>query len=66
VYNVTTLPAARHPGVATVIMHALQRRALDMGYSGTALASSEMGVPLYHRLGYRADGYQIVYARLDG
>lgn len=61
VYNVTTLPFARRRGVAVAIMDALHRRALEAGYPGTALASSQMGIPLYKRLGYRSDGYQIAY-----
>jgi hypothetical protein len=40
----------------------LQRLALRHGYTGTALAASEMGLPLYERMGYMPDGYQLVYA----
>ncbi|GAB4551542.1 MAG: hypothetical protein OHK0023_18600 [Anaerolineae bacterium] len=61
IYNVTTLPFARRRGVAVAIMDALHRRALDAGYTATTLASSQMGIPLYKRLGYRSDGYQIAY-----
>ncbi|MBX3081620.1 MAG: GNAT family N-acetyltransferase [Anaerolineae bacterium] len=62
IYNVATVPDARDQGVATAVMHALHHYALADGYSGTALASSVMGLPLYRKLGYKDDGYQIVYA----
>lgn len=61
VYNVTTVASARRRGVGTAVMHALHTFALESGCTGTALASSAMGLPLYQRLGYRADGYQIAY-----
>lgn len=63
IYNVATVPLARGQGVATALMHGLHAIALADGYSGTALASSVMGLPLYRKLGYRPDGYQVVYAR---
>jgi GNAT superfamily N-acetyltransferase len=62
IYNVATVPDARGQGVATAVMHALHHYALADGYSGTALASSVMGLPLYRKLGYRDDGFQVVYA----
>ncbi|PJF37433.1 MAG: hypothetical protein CUN49_00485 [Candidatus Thermofonsia Clade 1 bacterium] len=61
VYNVTTLPFARRRGVASAMMQALHECARAEGYSGTALAASSMGAPLYRRLGYQADGYQLAY-----
>lgn len=64
IYNVATLPALRSQGVATAIMVELQRLALRHGYTGTALAASEMGLPLYERMGYAADGFQLVYAAM--
>jgi GNAT superfamily N-acetyltransferase len=65
IYNVTTLPGARDKGVATALMYALHNRALADGYAGTALASSTMGLPLYRKLGYQQDGYQIVYTLMN-
>jgi GNAT superfamily N-acetyltransferase len=64
VYNVTTLPFARRRGVAAAMMQALHEQARAEGYSGTALAASSMGAPLYRRLGYHADGYQLAYIPL--
>jgi GNAT superfamily N-acetyltransferase len=65
IYNVTTLPFARRQGVAVRIMEALHGHALAQGYSGTSLASSVMGSPLYRRLGYQPAGYQIAYVPLN-
>jgi len=64
-YNVSTLPFARRQGVAVRIMEALHGHALAQGYSGTSLASSVMGLPLYRRLGYQPAGYQIAYVPLN-
>lgn len=67
VYNVATVPSARRQGVAAAVMGALHRRALELGYPGTALASSSMGIPLYDRLGYRPDGFQFAWVPMyDG
>ncbi len=61
VYNVATLHSARRHGVATAVMAALHRHALQHGYTSTSLASSPMGMSMYQRLGYQPDGYQIAY-----
>jgi GNAT superfamily N-acetyltransferase len=61
VYNVATVPSARRQGVAAAVMGALHEHALELGYPGTALASSSMGIPLYDRLGYRSDGFQFAW-----
>lgn len=61
VYNVATVPSARRQGVAAAVMAALHAHALELGYPGTALASSSMGIPLYDRLGYRPDGFQFAW-----
>jgi GNAT superfamily N-acetyltransferase len=65
IYNVTTLPAYQRRGVGTAIMVALHNRALADGYPATVLASSEMGLPLYQRLGYQRVGYQSGYAVVE-
>jgi len=64
VYNVVTIPLARQQGVGTAIMRYLHGRALKDGFEATVLTSSEMGLPLYRRLGYRRDGYQTGYTLL--
>ncbi len=65
IYNVATALTARRKGVATTIMGALHSHALAHGYTATALAASQMGLPLYQRLGYRLDGYQTGYMRSE-
>jgi GNAT superfamily N-acetyltransferase len=62
IYNVATLPSVRRQGIAAAMMLRLHSQALADGYPATVLASSPMGLPLYHRLGYRHTGYQIGYA----
>jgi ribosomal protein S18 acetylase RimI-like enzyme len=62
IYNVTTLPVYRRQGIGTALMVALHGQALADGYGATVLASSEMGLSLYQRLGYRRVGYQSGYA----
>jgi GNAT superfamily N-acetyltransferase len=62
IYNVTTLPAVRQQGIGAAMMYRLHNQALADGYPATVLASSEMGLSLYQKLGYRQDGYQIGYA----
>ncbi len=62
VYNVATLPNAQRQGVGTAVMGALQKQALADGYEATVLASSTAGLPMYHKLGYRHEGYQVAYA----
>jgi ribosomal protein S18 acetylase RimI-like enzyme len=63
IYNVATLPSEQKRGVGTAMMVALHRRALEDGFGATALAvQSEEGLSLYKSLGYRQDGYQLIYA----
>jgi GNAT superfamily N-acetyltransferase len=62
IYNVATLPGVRRQGVAAAMMQRLHSQALADGYPATVLASSEMGLPLYQKLGYRHEGYQVGYA----
>jgi ribosomal protein S18 acetylase RimI-like enzyme len=62
IYNVGTLPSARRSGVGTAMMYALHQRALDDGYGATVLSvQSAEGLALYKALGYRQDGYQLIF-----
>jgi ribosomal protein S18 acetylase RimI-like enzyme len=64
IYNVATIPSARRKGVATAMMAALHRRALDDGYEGTVLVvQSREAQTLYRHLGYRHDGFRSTYER---
>jgi ribosomal protein S18 acetylase RimI-like enzyme len=53
VYAVATLPAARGQGIggAITLMPLLEAR--EMGYRYGVLFSSEMGVSVYERIGFR-------------
>jgi GNAT superfamily N-acetyltransferase len=53
IYNVATVPAARGRGVATALVAAALREARGGGYRAAVLQASEMGVPVYQRLGFR-------------
>jgi GNAT superfamily N-acetyltransferase len=65
VYNVATLPAHRRQGIGAAIMSRLHNQALADGYGATVLASTPMGLPLYEKLGYRHEGYQVGYVLPD-
>ena len=53
VYFVGTLPAARKRGLARAMTAAVLREGRDRGYRIGALQGTEMGVPVYRRLGFR-------------
>lgn len=53
VYNMCTLPEMRGQGVATAIMAASLADAEQMGCTYVGLTPTEMGRPLYERLGFR-------------
>jgi GNAT superfamily N-acetyltransferase len=61
VWNVGTMPAYRHRGVAAAMMHHILAEARAMGYTSSMLLASDDGTPLYRRLGYRALGMVQVY-----
>ena len=56
------LAALESHGTQAAMMDRLHNQALADGYPATVLASSPMGLPLYNKLGYRHEGYQIGYA----
>lgn len=53
IYCVTTVPAARQRGIGTALTLAAMREGLADGYHIAGLQSSEMGLPIYQRLGFR-------------
>ena len=61
VWNVGTMPAYRHRGVAAAMMRHILAEARGVGYASSMLLASDEGVPLYRRLGYRALGMVQVY-----
>lgn len=53
IYCVTTVPDARQRGIGTALTLAAMREGLADGYHIAGLQSSEMGLPIYRRLGFR-------------
>lgn len=51
--EVSTIPAARGQGIGTAVTLAACRAARALGYHVAVLYASEMGAPVYRRLGFR-------------
>lgn len=61
IYNVTCLLEARNRGIGAAITMAPLRDAVEMGYRVAILQASEMGYPVYRRLGFEDFGRLSVY-----
>jgi GNAT superfamily N-acetyltransferase len=61
VWNVGTMQAYRHRGVAAAMMRHILAEAQALGYTSSMLLASDEGTPLYRRLGYRALGMVQVF-----
>ena len=61
-YNIATHRVFRRRGLGTAMTLAAMRAAREHGYRTALLQASEMGEPVYRRIGYRADGEFLLYA----
>jgi ribosomal protein S18 acetylase RimI-like enzyme len=59
VYAVATLPAAQRQGIGGAITLQPLLAARELGYRHAVLFATEMGVPVYERLGFRQTGARI-------
>ena len=63
IYAVSTLPAYRGRGIGSAITLYAMEAARQRGYATAVLTSTEMGFPVYKKLGFEVQGYYQVYAR---
>lgn len=61
IYNVTCLPEARGRGIGKAVTQAPLRDACAMGYRVGILQASELGYPVYRRLGFQDFGKMSVF-----
>ena len=61
-FNVTTLEAARGRGIGAAVTVAILRDATERGARFGVLESSDMGLSVYRRIGFRDVGFFRVYA----
>jgi GNAT superfamily N-acetyltransferase len=52
IYNVCVVPSARGRGIGREVTLAALRTARDLGYNLSTLGSSDLGLPVYLRIGY--------------
>lgn len=66
VYNISTLPGYRGRGLGGFATGEPLRMAADAGYQTSILQASQMGAPVYRRLGYESAGVMPFYVRIPG
>ncbi len=53
VYNVVTVPEARRRGIGRAVTNAVLDEAVARGHTLAVLGASDLGLPVYRRLGFR-------------
>ena len=61
VHNISTVPSARRRGVGAALTCAALAEARARGHRLAVLHASELGVPVYHRLGFQAASTTALY-----
>lgn len=64
IYGVATLPEHRGKGLASHLTAEPLRAAWELGYTTGLLQSSEMGAPVYSRIGFRSHGRMTLLVRV--
>jgi ribosomal protein S18 acetylase RimI-like enzyme len=54
IYHVATLPEARGRGIGTALTSALMAEGRARGYEVAVLIATDMGIPIYRRLGFQS------------
>lgn len=66
IYGVSTLPEHRGKGLAAHLTAQPLRDAWERGYTTGILQASEMGAPVYERIGFRTHGHMGLVAHIPG
>ncbi|USN99236.1 MAG: GNAT family N-acetyltransferase [Phycisphaeraceae bacterium] len=66
IYGVATLPEHRGKGLGAHLTAEPLRSAWDLGYTTGLLQASEMGAPVYTRIGFRTHGHMALLVRVPG
>lgn len=62
---VGSIPAARGHGLGDLVTRVVTQRAFDVGAAFVSLRASDMGEPIYRRMGYRTQHRYVTHARLS-
>lgn len=66
IYSVATMPAHRGKGLGGHVTAEALRMAWKDGSAGGVLQSSQVGEPVYRRIGFQSHGHMALYVRIPG